>query len=101
MEITTLITKRLRLRSWRDSDLQPFAALNADLCVMKYFSQPLERARSDAFAERAQAELLERGFGLWAVEAPSVAPFLGYVGLAEPVFSAHFTPCIEIGWRLA
>lgn len=100
MEVLTFTTERLRLRGWRASDLEPFAALNADPCVMRFFSEPLDRARSDAFAHRAQQKLIERGFGLWAVEAPGVTPFLGYLGLAQPVFSAHFTPCIEIGWRL-
>ena len=80
---------------------QPFAALNADPCVMQFYPGPLDRARSDSLAERARAKLVERGFGLWAVEAPGVAPFLGYVGLAEPAFNSHFTPCVEIGWRLA
>ncbi|WP_161913023.1 GNAT family N-acetyltransferase [Methylosinus sp. C49] len=101
MEAPILITERLRLRAWRDSDREPFAALNADLRVMKHFSRPLDRAQSDAFADRAQAKLVKSGFGLWAVEAPGVAPFLGFVGLAEPAFVAHFTPCVEIGWRLA
>jgi len=43
----------------------------------------------------------ERGFGLWAIEIPGVASFVGFAGLAVPGFSAHFTPCVEVGWRLA
>jgi RimJ/RimL family protein N-acetyltransferase len=101
MEAPTIITQRLRLRGWRDADLEPFAALNADPRVMEFFVQPLERAQSEAFAIRAGEKLVERGFGLWAVEAPDIAPFLGYVGLAEPSFQAPFTPCVEVGWRLA
>jgi RimJ/RimL family protein N-acetyltransferase len=101
MAAPTLFTKRLRLRGWRDSDLEPFADLNADPCVMQFYPRPLDRAQSDALAGRIRAKLTARGFGLWAVEAPDVAPFLGYVGLAEPAFGSHFTPCVEIGWRLA
>ncbi|RPI10335.1 MAG: N-acetyltransferase, partial [Actinobacteria bacterium] len=37
----------------------------------------------------------------WALESPGEARFLGFVGLAAPRFDAPFTPCIEIGWRLA
>jgi len=96
-----LATPRLRLRAWRDDDLAPFAALNSDPRVMEFFPRLLDRFESDAFARRADAKLNERGFGLWAVEAPGVASFIGYVGLAEPYFHAHFTPCVEIGWRLA
>jgi RimJ/RimL family protein N-acetyltransferase len=107
----TISTERLLLRPWRDDDLAPFAALNADPRVMEHFPKTLARAESDEFAARIRAKLAERGFGLWAVEAPSVAPFIGapfigtpfigYVGLAERTFEARFTPCVEIGWRLA
>ncbi|MFY9657096.1 MAG: GNAT family N-acetyltransferase [Methylocystis sp.] len=101
MAPTILATPRLRLRAWRDEDLAPFAALNADPRVMEFFPRLLNHEESDAFARRAGAELSERGFGLWAVEAPGEATFIGYVGLAEPYFGAAFTPAIEIGWRLA
>ena len=67
---------------------------------MKHFPTPRGRAESDAAAARIRARL-ERGFGLWAVEAPGVADFIGYFGLSEPAFQAHFTPCIEVQWRLA
>ena len=97
----TLRTARLILRPWRDEDLAPFAALNADPAVMEHFPAPLSRAESDAFAAQVRREMDERGFGLWAVEAPGVAPFVGFTGLAVPRFDAHFTPCVEIGWRLA
>ena len=92
MAPTTLVTARLLLRDWRDADFEPFATLNGDPCVMEFFPRRLSRAESDAFAERAKARLSERGFGLWAVEAPDVAPFIGYVGLAETSVSVIFAP---------
>ena len=101
MLVPTLTTTRLRLRNWQDADLEPFASLNADPRVMEHYPATLDRAQSDAFAIRARTKLAERGFGLWALEVRDGAPFVGYVGLAEPSFQAHFTPCIEIGWRLA
>jgi|SRR5579864_3062776 len=97
----TLHTPRLHLRLWRDEDLPAFAALNADVRVMEFFPKPLERAESDALAARIRDKLASRGFGLWAVEVPEVADFIGFVGLSVPHFEAHFTPCVEIGWRLA
>lgn len=96
-----LVTPRLRMRGWRDEDLAPFAVLNADPRVMEYFSKALARAESDAMVARIRAHFDRHGFGLWAVEAPGVAPFIGFVGLAVPSFQAHFTPCVEVGWRLA
>lgn len=96
-----LRTDRLILRTWRESDLEPFAALNADPAVMEHFARPLDRAESDAFVARIRAHFDREGFGFWAVEAPGVAPLVGLVGLARPSFQAPFTPCVEVGWRLA
>jgi RimJ/RimL family protein N-acetyltransferase len=96
-----LRTERLLLRRWRPADLEPFAAMNADPQVMEHFPAPLSREESDAAAARIAAHFERHGFGLWAVEASSGAPFAGFIGLAIPRFEAHFTPCVEIGWRLA
>jgi RimJ/RimL family protein N-acetyltransferase len=96
-----LQTDRLILREWRDDDLAPFAALNADDRVAAFLPGTLTREQSDATAARIREHFARRGFGFWAVEAPGVAPFLGFVGLSVPSFEAPFTPCVEIGWRLA
>lgn len=94
-------TSRLVLRPWREDDLAPFAAMNADPRVMEHFPAVYTRDESDAAAGRAAAHFAEHGFGPWAVEVPGVAAFAGFIGLIVPSFSAHFTPCVEIGWRLA
>jgi RimJ/RimL family protein N-acetyltransferase len=99
--VTELRTERLLLRQWRHADLEPFAALNADPEVMRHFPAPLDRASSDALAQRERRKIAEQGWGLWAVEVVDAAPFIGFVGLNEPSFHAHFTPAVEIGWRLA
>jgi RimJ/RimL family protein N-acetyltransferase len=99
--IATLRTGRLVLRAWRDGDLEPFARLNADPQVMEHFPAPLTREESDASVERIRAHFGEHGFGLWALEVPGVVEFGGFIGLSVPRFAAHFTPCVEIGWRLA
>ena len=96
-----LTTPRLRLRAWRDADLPAFAALNADPAVVEFLPGRLDRAESDAMTTRVRAHWAEHGFGLWAVEVPGGTPFIGYVGLSVPRFEAAFTPCVEIGWRLA
>jgi RimJ/RimL family protein N-acetyltransferase len=99
--IATLQTSRLRLRPWRDEDLDPFAELNADPRVMEFFPSTLDRGESDALVLRIRDHFARRGFGQWAVEVPGVADFIGFVGLSVPRFEANFTPCVEIGWRLA
>jgi RimJ/RimL family protein N-acetyltransferase len=96
-----LVTGRLRLRRWRDDDRAPFAAMNADPRVMEHYPATLERAESDAMVERIEACFDERGYGLWAVEVVADGELAGYVGLWPALFDAHFTPAVEVGWRLA
>jgi RimJ/RimL family protein N-acetyltransferase len=68
---------------------------------MAFLPKPLDRGESDALASRIRDHFARHGFGLWAVEAPGMADFIGFVGLSIPSFQAHFMPCVEIGWRLA
>ncbi|MBT2325868.1 GNAT family N-acetyltransferase [Variovorax paradoxus] len=100
-EIPELQTPRLRLRAWRDEDLPPFAALNADSEVMEHLLGPLTRSQSNALVGRITEHFLREGFGFWAVEAPGIASFIGMVGIGIPSYTAPFTPCVEVGWRLA
>ncbi len=94
-------TERLRLRQWREADYEPFAALNADPRVMEFFPAPLDRPASDSMASRCQAVIAERGWGLWAVETKELHEFIGFVGLDRPTAELSFSPCVEVGWRLA
>ena len=95
-----LRTDRLLLRRWLASDRRPFADLNADSKVMEHFPRVLASAESDDLVDRIEQHFNQHGFGLWAVEVLGNAPFVGFVGLATPRFEAHFTPCVEVGWRL-
>lgn len=97
----TLATARLRLRPWRQEDLPQFAAMNADPRVMEHFPKVLTSEESDRQAAGIADHMQKHGFGLWAVQAVDVADFVGFVGLSIPGFQAHFTPCVEVGWRLA
>jgi len=96
-----LVTERLLLRRWRPADREPFAAMNADPRVMEHFPAPLSRAESDELVDSIEAGFERQGFGLWAVELRDGAEFVGFAGLAVPSFEAHFTPAVEVGWRLA
>jgi RimJ/RimL family protein N-acetyltransferase len=96
-----LRTDRLLLRRWRLEDRDAFAAMNADARVMEHFPGLMSREQSDASAERIETNFENRGYGLWAVEIEGVAPFAGFVGLNIPQYETSFTPCVEIGWRLA
>jgi len=100
-DLIELETKRLRLRQWRLADREFFAALNSDSRVMAFFPSLLTRADSDALADRCQSLIDERGWGLWAVEIKVTQEFIGFVGLNTPSAKLPFSPCVEIGWRLA
>ena len=68
---------------------------------MEHFPAPLSRAESDAFAALIRVRFATDGYGLWAVETIDDGRFIGFVGFGVPSFDADFTPCVEIGWRLA
>jgi ribosomal-protein-alanine N-acetyltransferase len=93
-------TDRLLLRRWREDDRAPFAAMNADPVVREHFQGTMSREASDAFVDLIEAAWDERGWSLWAVEVPGVAPFIGYVGLWPADFVTG-EPMVEVGWRLA
>jgi len=96
-------TERLLLRRWREDDREPFAEMNSDARVMEHFPAPLDRAASDALADRADGHIAEHGWGLWALEGAAGEDrgrFAGFTGLAVPSWEATFMPCVEIGWRL-
>jgi RimJ/RimL family protein N-acetyltransferase len=99
--IPRLSTPRLLLREWREGDRAPYAALNADPDVMQHFPSTLTESQSNEMVDRIVSAWGERGFGLWAVERLDRGQFVGFVGLTAPGWQAAFTPCIEVGWRLA
>jgi RimJ/RimL family protein N-acetyltransferase len=99
-----LTTPRLRLRPWRDEDLDAYAALNADPRVREFFPGTMTREESAASMQHIRDHFARHGFGLWAAEVSNVAgsaPFIGFIGLAIPTFDAPFMPCVEVGYRLA
>ncbi|WP_171169049.1 GNAT family N-acetyltransferase [Streptomyces sp. I05A-00742] len=98
--MTELRTDRLTLRRWRDSDLEPWAAMNADPEVREHLGDLLTREQSDASVARFQAEFDRRGYGWWAVEVRATGEFIGFAGLDQVDDGMPFTG-VEIGWRLA
>lgn len=97
-----LTTERLKLRQWQDKDYEPFfSQLSADSKVMGYFPSTLDRAASDAFADRIRQLIDEQGWGIWAAELKASGEFIGFVGLHKPIDELPFSPCVEVAWRLA
>ena len=100
-EWQTLRTERLILRRPCEADREPFARMNADRRVMEFFPATLTREESDALIGRIEAQFEQHGFSWCAAELRETGEFIGFIGLAVPRFEAAFTPCVEIGWRLA
>ena len=98
IEVTT---PRLRLRQWRESDREPYAALNADPAVMRFFAGTQSREASDRSIDVWRTELDERGWSNWAVETLESGAFVGFIGLSVPKRALPFMPCVEVGYRLA
>jgi RimJ/RimL family protein N-acetyltransferase len=95
--IPELRTDRLLLRSFRDADREPFAALNGNPAVMELFPATLTRDESDALVDRIAERWASDGHGLWAVERIADGTFLGFTGVAR----LAWLPQPEIGWRFA
>jgi len=100
-ELILLHTPRLILRQWTAQDRPAFFELNTNPEVMAFFLHQLQRRQSDMLADICESHIATHGWGLWALEAPGVSPFIGFVGLSVATFDAPFCPCVEIGWRLA
>src|SRR6476620_6976049 len=96
-----LETPRLRLRVWQESAHEPFRRMNVDQRVMEFFAAPLSPEESDAMIVRIQAHTAQHGFGFFTIELRATSEFIDLTNLSYVPFEAHFTPCVEIGWRLA
>lgn len=97
---TYVETNRLIMRSWSESDVEPFIQLNADDEVMEFFPNTLSQNETLSFIKKIENQFHKWGFGWFAVEHKETGLFIGFIGLSKPEFQSHFTPCVEIGWRL-
>ena len=94
-------TTRLGLRNWMDSDIPKFVEMNRDPKVMEFFPKVLSEEETKELVQRIRVHINEKGFGPWAAEIKETRGFIGFVGLSIPRFQTNFTPCVEVGWRLA
>lgn len=100
MSVDTITTERLLLRPWSESDVAPFAQMNTDPEVVEYLPSPISESESRQFVRRIQDHFAEHGYGLYVLEKREDGSFLGYTGLNWAAFESHFTPALEVGWRL-
>ncbi len=96
-----LTTDRLILRPWVDADREPFAAINADAEVMRYFPSVQTRQTSDATVDRQMKAQADVGYCFWAAEMRDSGQFIGFIGIQDVPDYYGVGDGIEIGWRLA
>jgi len=101
IDIQNLNTPRLILRNWKRDDIEPFVLLNADPRVCEFLPNLITREETLASLDKIQSHFRDFGFGLFAVELRSANKFIGFVGLKYFSFDAHFTPNVELAWRLS
>lgn len=91
-----LQTRRLRLRQFRDDDLDAWARITADAETMRFIAdgRPLDRDQAWRSLGYLQAHWRLRGFGLWAAEERASGALLGRIGLYQP----EGWPGLEVGW---
>ena len=99
--IQEIETERLLLRQWKSTDFPAFAQLTSDEEVMQFFPSTLSQEESRAMAQRCADLIAGRGWGFWAAEDKASGTFMGFIGLHVPAVELPFSPCVEIGWRLA
>jgi len=97
----SIFTDRLVLRDWLAEDVAPFSVINQDPQVMEFFPNILSVEETRVFISKIRAHLKQHGFGLYACALRETNALIGFVGLSIPTFDSHFTPCVEIGWRLS
>lgn len=96
----TIETERLILRTWKDEDADAFYHINQDPKVLEFSLGPMSVNEVKKFIVEKNKLFDEYKYTLWAVEEKITHTMIGFVGLWNPPWQAHFTPCVEIGWRL-
>ena len=94
-------SQRLGFRNWLPADIAPMAAINEDPDVMEFFPAIKTYKETEEFIERMQQQMADIGYCYFAVEKLNDGAFIGFIGLSDQVFESSFTPCTDIGWRLA
>lgn len=74
--------------------------MGADPRVMEFFPSTYDRVQAEASASRMRERLDRNGYGWWVLEVKGGPAFAGVIALQDVPFEAHFTPALEVGWRL-
>lgn len=99
--MTSIIeTPRLLLRTWEQEDAGPYFQINQDSKVIEHLKGPLTIEEVSSFITGANEQQQKRGYTLWATELKETEELIGFIGLNYDEWQSHFTPSVEIAWRL-
>lgn len=94
-------SQRLGFRGWADADIPLMAAISGDAEVMRFFPAVATPQQTHDFVRRMQQMQQEKGYCYYAVDRLEDGAFIGFIGLFWQEYDAAFTPCTDVGWRLA
>ncbi len=100
LQIPTLETERLRLRAFRKSDVDDYAALKGNSQVVRFLansSEPWDRGRSWRHMAFLMGHWQLGDAGIWVVEHKETGEFMGTAGFSAP----EGWPGFELAWILA
>ena len=101
MEHYIFKSERLGFRNWSEKDKTKMGIINSDPKVMAHFPATLTQEQTNEFIDRMKEQFSKHGFCYFAVDKLENKEFIGFIGIAEITFESDFTPCVDIGWRLA
>jgi RimJ/RimL family protein N-acetyltransferase len=95
-------TARLILRPFEDQDRAPFATMNADPNVMRFFASTFTPEKSNEHIARYHRQLQRDGFSFCVAEHRQTGDFLGVIGMQTMYVLVPNLPqpAVELGWRL-
>lgn len=94
-------SERLGFRNWTEKDKPKMATINSDTKVMEFFPRVRNKKQTGEFIDRMKKQYAANGFCYFAVDKLENNEFIGFIGISEQNYEADFTPCVDIGWRLA
>lgn len=97
---TIIKTERLILRTWQVEDSDAYFQINQDPKVLEFLRGPLTRVKIQDFIRYVRCHDEQHGYTTWATEHKQTGALMGFIGLNTVDWRAHFTPAVEIGWRL-
>jgi len=99
LDLPELETERLRLRQFRESDLDAYARITGDPETMRHIArgEPFDREQACRSLGHVLAHWRIRGFGLWAAEDKKSAALVGRIGLLR----REGWRGVELAWLVA